>query len=363
MKDTVLMIFESLNLGGAERHIVDLADGLQRLSGRRVVVATQGGILQKELEEKGVTHERIPGIRYTPAHILRVARAVDKLVRKYHARVMHSHSRYYNLACLLAEKFFRSPAVRIATAHNVYPDKHWLGFWPKHTICVSPAAEQYVRSYSSAKTRVILNGIPPFPAPRPAQQVRSDLGISPNELVLLNVGRLSEQKAQYLLLDAFAKVIRMAGIPPLRLLIAGEGELRGRIEQDIAKLNIGNRVSLLGNRSDIGDLMAASDIFVLSSRWEGLGIVLIEAASVGLPLVSFKVGGVVEVVRHDETGFLVEPEDTDELARSLAALIRDRRLRERMGQAGRRLYAERFTLGKCVEETERFYAAVVKSHI
>jgi len=361
MHKSILMVFEGLSHGGAERHIVDVAGGIQNLGEHKIIVATNGGALESELSDKNVLHEIIPGKRYSPTHLLKAAYAISALVKKHNIDIIHSHSRYYNLVSLLAIKLFHLAAMRVATVHNVYPDKHWLGFWPSNTICVSTAAEEYVLKHANTKTRVILNGIPELHPERNSQDLRQQLGIAPDTHILLNIGRLSEQKAQHLLIEAFFKVINTPDTPPLHLLIAGEGELRQRLEEDIKQFSLDDKISLLGSRDDIGDLINASDIFVLSSRWEGLGIVLIEAASLGLPLISFKTGGVVEVVHHNKTGLLVEPEDITGMSEAIVKLINNPKLRQEMGAAGKELYEKNFTIDKCVYETNRFYSDVTKT--
>lgn len=359
--EPVLMIFEGLSNGGAERHIVDVSCGLKNLCNREVIVATQGGELQTELNDNDVTHEYLPGIKYTPYHLLKVAYNINRLARKYKVRIIHSHSRYYNLACIISRSLFRTPAIRISTAHNVYPDKHWMGFWAKHTICVSNAAQDYVKAHSSADTEVIVNGIPEFPDGETQDSIRKKLALNNNDFVILNVGRLSHQKSQDLLIDAFSIVLKKTNNLNLKLLIAGDGELREQLEDKVKNLNIDNYVKLLGNRRDIGDLMKASNIFALSSRWEGLGIVLIEAASRRLPLISFKVGGIVEVVKDNITGILVEPENIDALADAILKLVTNPDICKKMGEFGRKLYLEKFTINKCVKDTNQFYNNCVVS--
>ena len=356
---TTLIAFDGLSHGGAERHIVDLACGMTRLGLRRVVVATAGGALQAELEAAGVEHEYIPLSKYAPWALLLRARRLDRLVRKHRAGVLHSHSRLNNAACSLALRLFRTPAAHIATAHNVYPDKHRLGFWPSPTICVSAAAQDYVRRHSAAETCVIVNGVRQPKFNRSGNEVRQEFGIAPGARVIVNVGRLSEQKAQYLLIEAFARLVAR-GVADCHLLLVGEGELRGRLEQLVATHALRSRVTFAGARDDVFDLLAASDIFALSSRWEGLGLVLVEAAACGLPLVAFKVGGVVEAVEDGHNGLLVPPENIEALSDALRVLVLDEGARRRMGAAGRALYERKFSLEKCVLATNDVYAEVAQ---
>lgn len=350
----VLIVFDGLNHGGAERHIVDLAAQLDPMTGRRAIVATAPGPLLRELESAGITHEPMRPVRNVPWRLLAAARRIDMLARRHGASVLHSHSRVCNLECMLATKLLQTPAVHVATAHNVYPDKHSMSFWPAHTICVSAAAQAYVRQHSRARTRVILDGVKRPKGQRARSVVRASLPLPDAATVFINVGRLSEQKAQYLLLQAFAKV-RADAQGDAHLLLVGEGEQRPRIESDIARMGLGQCVHLLGARDDVTDLLAASDVFVLSSRWEGLGMALVEAAASGLPLISFEVGGVVEVVKEGVTGVLVAPGDIDALAAAMRRLRDDPELRAALGSAGKLHFEQHFSLEKCVLATEQFY--------
>lgn len=357
---TIIMVDKALVCGGRQRIVVELSVGLQQMYGRRVVVASGHGPLVKEIKDRGVIHEDIPGVRYGVSHQLRSTLLLSRLIRKYDAKIIHSHCRYHNLSSLLAVKFLRSPAVRVTTAHNVFPDKHWSGFFPEHTICVSPAVQEYVNHVSKAHTQVILNGMPVQKPLRGANEVRRELGINENEVILLNVARLDEQKAQYLLLDAFANLIHKENTPPTRLLIAGNGPLRTRLEKDIDRLRLHNHVMLLGERNDVPDLLTVADIFVLSSKWEGLPVTLIEAACASLPLVTFDVGGVAEIVQDKKTGLLIERADVPGLTAALSELVANRSRREMMGNAANALYNAKFSIERCVEETEKYYRKVLK---
>lgn len=360
---TVLIVDKELSIGGRQRVVVETAIGLREICGRNVVVAAGYGPLAEELQERGGVFEPLPAGGYGALHQLRSAQALDRLVRKHNAQILHSHCRYHNLSSLLACSLLRTPALRLSTAHNVFPDRHWAGFFARYTICVSPAVESYVRNVSSAHTRVVLNGIPVLQPLKPAAEVRRRLGLEEGSVVFLHVARLEEQKAQYLLLEAFASMLRMPDCPPGYLLVVGDGSLRRRLVEDIERHRLTGRAFLLGERTDIADLMHAADAFVLSSRWEGLPITLIEAAFSGLPLVSFNVGGVSEIIVDGVTGYLLEPGAVGSLAERMFLLAEDPVLRKNLGAAASRLYREKFSIERCVKETERFYVDALRGEV
>lgn len=356
-KVLVLMVGAKMEHGGQQQHLLDLASGLQDLAGRPVVVATPGGQLVSELVNRGVRHETIPAMSHSPATLLRTARRLNTLARQYGALIIHSHTRYHNLPALLAVTLLRTPAVRVATAHNVFPDKQWSGFWPRHTICVSRPVQDYVHLHSRAETRVIVDGVPPFTTGLSRADARAALNLSEDEVVVLHVGRLSIQKAQSLLIEAFALASIKDDVPRLRLILVGDGPLRQSLEKEIDCSPCKGRIKLMGDlpREAVGKLMRAADVFALSSLWEGLGMVLIEAASESLPLISFNVGGVTEIVREGETGLLVAPKDVKGLCDAIVTLSRNPALRTRLGSAAHLVYRQCFTLEKCVWDTDTFY--------
>ncbi len=171
--------------------------------------------------------------------------------------------------------------------------------------------------------------------------IRRKLGAPEVGIVLISVGRLVYQKAHRFLIDA----LQYPGVKekPIALYIAGEGSLRAELETQIRALNMSQEVHLLGNRSDVPMLLALSDIFVLSSRWEGLPMALLEAMGAGLPVVATRVEGVQDVVQDGVQGLLVPPEDAKALAEALIQLIDDPPLRNRMGVEARRRIESHYT--------------------
>jgi glycosyltransferase involved in cell wall biosynthesis len=126
--------------------------------------------------------------------------------------------------------------------------------------------------------------------------------------------------------------------------IVGEGPDRPALEAEIERLGIGDRVRLLGERRDVPELLGAADVFVLSSRSEGLPVSVLEAMVAGLPVVASRVGGVGELVEDEETGLLVAPGNPDELSTALERVLGDRELRRRLGAAGRERVERHFDL-------------------
>ena len=167
------------------------------------------------------------------------------------------------------------------------------------------------------------------------------------------VARFDDQKDHATLLAALARV------PALDLDLIGDGPGRGATERLVGELGLGDRVALLGQRSDIAERLAAAPLFVLSSRWEGFPRSTLEAMRAGLPVVVSDVGGSAEAVAEGATGHVVPPGDVVALAGHLGRLAGDPAARAAMGAAGRRRYEAEFTFDRMYGETAGVWAEVV----
>ncbi len=170
--------------------------------------------------------------------------------------------------------------------------------------------------------------------------------------ILMCVGRLTEAKDHCTLLLAMKRLVEK-NIDAYLVLI-GEGELREDIESQINELGLHRNVRLLGNRTDVNELMPCADVFVLSSRHEGLPMVLLEAMSCGIPVVASKVGGIPEIVRNGVNGFLVPSENPSVLADQLECMLTVENARE-MGRVGREMVARDFSMVKTANQYARLY--------
>ena len=193
----------------------------------------------------------------------------------------------------------------------------------------------------------IPNGVPEerARATRERADVRGELGVE-EAFVVLSTGRLASQKGLEHLVRA-AALIR--DVPRLRVLLAGDGPLEGQLSRLVSELGLDGIVTFLGHRSDIGDLLAAADLVVLPSLWEGLSISLLEAMAAGKPVVTTTIGGNVEVTNAGEAAMLVPPKDPVRLAAAIRGLAADAPLRERLGKRGQEVQRERYTMRRMLD--------------
>jgi glycosyltransferase involved in cell wall biosynthesis len=230
-------------------------------------------------------------------------------------------------------------------------------------IAVSEAARAFLvrgKGYPEAKITVVPNGrdLSVFRpgAGRPA--IRKELGLDDVVPIVGVVGRLDAQKGHAYLLDAWPAVVRE--FPDARLLVVGEGALRGALERQAAARGTGASVIFAGFRSDVPRVLDGIDVLALPSLYEGMPLTAIEGSAMARPVVATAVDGTPEVVRDGRTGRLVPPGDPAALAGALLGLLRDPEAARRMGQSGRDWVLTRFTLDRQVASTARVYRAVAR---
>jgi glycosyltransferase involved in cell wall biosynthesis len=283
--------------------------------------------------------------------------------------VVHTHS---PVPATAARVVAPSGTAFLHTEHNVWPRLHRLTYWGNvlthrrntAVIAVSEAVAATVRPprflpwLLSCPVDVVLQGIDASQfrvTPERRAQSRRALGLG-DEPVLGTVGNLTAKKDHRTLLAAFAELRH--GASSARLLVVGTGPLETDLRANADRLGLGDAVRFLGMRDDVPDVLAALDVFVLSSRHEGLPIALLEALAAGLPCVATTVGGIPEVVRDGHEGYLVPPADPSVMAAALAKILEDPRLRAAMSARAVET-AARFDLVQAVQHTTELYRTMV----
>jgi glycosyltransferase involved in cell wall biosynthesis len=189
--------------------------------------------------------------------------------------------------------------------------------------------------------RVVYNAVnwERLDATKTPDQVRAELGIPSDRIVVGVVATLQDKKGHRVLLDAVAKT---PGLEAIWLMLVGDGPERAPLEAYAATLGIKERVTFCGTRRDLGNLLPAMDVFALPSLWEGLPLALILAMGASRPVVATRLAGIPEVVSDGDTGLLVEPGNASELGSALARVCADGALRVRLGARARAAVRDRF---------------------
>jgi glycosyltransferase involved in cell wall biosynthesis len=190
--------------------------------------------------------------------------------------------------------------------------------------------------------------------------VRKRLGIPDEDELIVAVGRQEFQKGHLVLLRAASRLF--SSRPATRILIAGRpGNASNALTRELERLGLHERVSLLGHREDVPDLLAAADVFAFPSFFEGLGGSLIEAMGMGLPIVASRIPVIQEVVEENGNALLVPPDDPDGLAGAITRLLDDRALSARFRRHSGELFGERYGIERSVERMVNLYRRVSRS--
>ncbi len=211
-----------------------------------------------------------------------------------------------------------------------------------------------------AKTRTIYHGIDLSRFDRAFDQMvlRREFDLGSEAVIIGTVGRLTAQKAHDVFLQAAARIKRRSR--RARFIIVGDGELREQLEQQARHLGLSGEVRFTGYRRDVPSLLSLFDVFVLSSRFEGLPLSILEAMAARKPVIATCVDGVPEAVVDGETGWLVPPDDAEALADRILALIENPQRARAMGAAGRHRVESLFRKERMVAQTEQLYAQLVE---
>ena len=365
----VLHVHKLTGISGSEGHLLALLPAL-RASGIDArflgldVPGSDAPRFYERLDELGVPYRHVRcGSDLSP----RLARDVVKAVRAERPDLLHTHLVHADVYGSIAATVTRTPF--LSTRHN--DDRYLLGPFRyvdrsfargvRRLIAISDAVRAFLEAAGHAPSKLITihYGLDALPAaasvPTPAEA-----GIPPEAPLALAVGRLIAQKDHATLLRAFALVRERQ--PDARLAILGSGPLEAETRALADSLGLGSAVTLPG-RTEIGDWLERADVFVHTSRWEGFGIVLLEAMLAGLPVVATRVSAVPEVVVPGETGALVEAGDVDGVARELATLLGDADLRALWGAAGRERARTEFSVARMAERTIEVYGDAVGSRL
>ena len=359
----VAYVIGELGNGGAEYQLYELVRGLDRTRvDPTVLVLAAGGYWAARIRDLRVVVEEIAGRGSADLGRLRRLRAA---LRRLAPDVLHTVLWSGNCYGRMAALGLGIPVV-IAAERNVIARPAWQ-------VAVERVLDRSTDAYlvnsgavadglvtherlPAAKIRVVHNGIdltrlPPFSLDRVA--ARRTAGFDPQRRLVAQVGRLTAQKDYPTFLAAAARVA--VEVADVDFLVVGEGELRSELEAEVGRLDLGGRVRFLGLRHDVPALLGAVDVLVLTSRYEGLPNVVIEAMATGAVAVATDVGGVRELLVSGETGFIVPPGDAQAVADAVLAVLRAPESALRTAAAARRRVETEFTVDAMVRRTMELY--------
>ncbi len=313
-----------------------------------------------DLRDAGVT---VMGLARRSSAAVWAWRPLVSLLREREIDIVHSHKFGSNVWAAVLAPLARVP-VLVAHEHTWsfegQPtrralDRHLIARVSSAFLAVSEEDRRKmidVERIDPSVVQVIPNGIDALPVGDRAK-TRAELGVTDDDPVVGAVAVLRPQKGLEVLVRAVAELAPR--FPRLRLVVAGEGPERGRLEALASELGISDRATLLGLRSDVPDLLAAFDLAASSSWFEGSPLAMLEYMDAALPIVATAVGGVPDLIEDGRDGLLVEPGDAGALADAIAGLLSERERARAMGEQARRRRREEFDLTTTVRRLEALY--------
>ena len=357
--------------GGVEEHVAELA--LRLPEERFAVTVVCPSSSQAFFTSLAGSGRRVVALDlYRPRHFVAMRRLVE-LLRAEAVDIVHSHQ--------FTATMYAAPLARLAGVPTVVETPHlreaWRRGWLKrsylidrlvyttvdHFVAVSRANQRHLTEQKGCRSERIAqihNGrdLKAFSPDSDARaRTRTSLGVAAQKVLIVHVGRLTEQKGHRHLLDAYA-IVRDQ-VPGARMVFVGEGDLRRELERLVYERGWAADVLFAGYQSAVRDFLAAADIVVLPSLFEGLPLVAVEAGAMGRPMVATDVDGTPEVVLDGITGLLVPPGRPERLARAIIELAVDPGRRQRMGAAARDFVVEHFGIEHHVAQHAALYTKLV----
>jgi glycosyltransferase involved in cell wall biosynthesis len=357
----VVTVIPSLGgTGGLERVAAILAAGIAPHVERIVVCYGKPGLREEPLRKAGIELVRIERPRPNPRVLARSVGDLARVLAREHPDVVHAHNPAAGVAAWLARAAARRGDAAIVTSfHGVHFGSAVVTRLAMRSadaaIGVGPTSTRSL-GLPPGRAVTVLNAVEDA-AVRPAPEVRRELGAGDGELVV-NVGRYVDLKNQALLLDALARIAPRR--PQLRAVLIGEGPLRSELEARVERLGLNGRVTISGPRPDAVDVIAAADVFALSSDSEALPLTLLEAMTYSRPIVTTAVGSIPDTVADGDSALVVPPGDVDAFAAALERLLEERELAARLGANARATVQRHHSVERMVERTLAVYASAVR---
>jgi glycosyltransferase involved in cell wall biosynthesis len=324
--------FRTVFVDSLHRDIAPFFDLLAFLELTKVLLAEKPAILHTHSSKAGILGRLAAALAGVPV-----------VVHTYHGFGFHDRQPafvkrlYVSLERLCAR--FTDALVFVSKANVAYAAEHGI---------VRPQDAILIRS------GVKLSGLP---APVDAAKLKMSAGVGMHKLLVVSVGNLKPQKNAADFVEVAAKVV--ASVPEARFVFLGDGPQRPALEARAFALGLEGKVLFLGWRRDAAQWLAAADVFVMTSLWEGLPRALVEAMKSGLPAACYATDGVTDLIKDGENGCMVEPGDHGALAERVTALLKDEALRRRLGAAAAAAIGPEFDIDGMVREQEGLYARLL----
>lgn len=374
----LLYIITKLELGGAQIQLLSLINSLNRDKFKVFLFTAKDGILVKDASViNGLTLVKSGSLEraINPLRDFSALLQIFLFIKKNKIHVVHTHSSKAGLLGRTAAKMagvkvilhtihgwsfnnYQHPAVRNLF---IFLERMAAKFTNKIIVVCKHDLQKGLNNRIAGETKYALisygvdykrfnNDM--------GQRVKQNLGVKKEELLVTNISCFKPQKSplDFIKLAALIKPV----CPKAKFLLVGDGKLRKKIEKTVKQLNLEDRVILSGWRRDIPEILSATDIFVLTSLWEGLPITVLEAGIAGVPVVATDTGGIREVVSEGETGFMVLPRDIQGMRNKLDILLKDAFLRRKIAERSRVILGNKFCLDNSLSKISALYEGLLR---
>ena len=375
--ETVCHVITKLELGGAQEVALYAVSHLDRSKFRPILVAGPGGLLTEEAKSLPDVDIHILSSLTRRVHVLADLAAFVELIcvfRRLRPAIVHTHSSKAGILGRWAAWCARVPVI-IHTVHG-YGITPAQSYWLRRVLILLERMTGWITTYWIAvaqtdiekgvewglfdrtQASVVRPGIDPQPfqtvlSATTRHALRAEFGAGPDDYLVGTVACLKPQKAPE---DFVAVAKRVCDVvPQARFVLIGDGELRPRVESLIEQNGLDHRLYLAGWRRDVSTAMKSFDAFLLTSHWEGLPRVLLEARTIGLPVVATRVGGVAEVIAEGRHGWLSDAGDVDGLATQLIRVLQSRSGQLHRGLNSVEALPKEFHLEEMVKQYESLY--------
>jgi len=359
----ILHVTYDMEIGGAEQVIMQLVKGLDsaKYTSSVLCINDKIGSMGIELQNDGVQHYslgRQPGLDFS------LIKSIRELLREIDVDVLHCHQYTPYTYGVLAAMFMHKKV--IYTEHGrFYPDSYsWkrrlinpiISRATDSTTAISAATKDALVHYEWFPARsieVIYNGLKKKPRSTETDSIRSELGLTTNQIIAGTISRLDPIKNQTMMIHAFDLVRKER--PDCVLLLVGDGPERETLEQQVSTLNLQDHVIFTGFKTDPKPYLDLIDVFLLSSHSEGTSMTLLESMSEGKPCVVTAVGGNVEILDHEISGMIVDSGDTKGFADAVLRLLNDSALFNDISAKARQAFNEKFELQYMIDAYQLLY--------
>lgn len=339
-------------LGGAELRVLELSQCLQAKGHDVYLVCRKGSLLENKVKKLKLLHI---SYRYDLIGFFKLL----YFISKWKPSIIHVHTGKDYSPSLLISLLTGIPVVchRRLMAKISPVTKLLLDLTKAKMIAISQVVKDVLvkeNKIKEDKIKVVYNAIPDTRLAINTQRVQelNNMFRKRNIKIIISVGNLYPTKG-------FDELIYVSNLLKGKIeylvLIVGEGKEKNKLQSMIKQYGLDQNVKLLGRREDVIELLTISDCFVLLSYEEPFGVAFIEALACGKPVIGYNIGGVTEIIKNNEVGFLVKPHDVETVAEKLYHLLTDDQLYNKMSVAAKEYFKNKFSFTKMIDEIENVY--------